>query len=389
MVANQIEKDIKMRPTWRDRYILPLESMDSIREKYCSLNVYSYTFFNKNVRSGINIDYRHTEEFCSFNNKNNGLTNSNIRYCPVCIKAAYHSVLHQWKIYDRCFIHGCKLKETHYQYPLSSSKEGKCPIDYAQIPEQCIDNDRFLEEMRPVIESIIQNYRGVEYVYLISYIEKCNNNVKKLLLNNKLSKSKLSNGKCIISLNPEEESVKEANNCLIKKIIKEVSDFFSQEDDNIDALLKSKLNMVDGTLFLERTFKYIFFGDIAVEFYRMFYDGEESSWRVLVDKYNAGDRGYNTINKISSLISLSLLTDNQYKIYDKEMIYTSIFRSMGNYRFFKLVSGINYCQIEDSIMALASNYRQKMAIGFLLRNAIYKSMAYSIRKKLFKYYSNG
>ncbi len=94
--------------TWRPSYQLPLESFRSCVEKFSFLNGESYTaskeFMIKEYRKPIctSIQELLTQKHYLYNK---------IRYCPECLnRMGYHSVLHQSKFFDTCFLHpNCKL----------------------------------------------------------------------------------------------------------------------------------------------------------------------------------------------------------------------------------------------------------------------------------------
>ena len=96
--------------TWKSDYILPYESMYSIREKFCYLNAVTWPYFIK-VRKCI----EGTEKFGQIYYYSGLGANTipgyslpsyyEIRYCPLCLLYGYHSVFHQALPFRTCFVH--------------------------------------------------------------------------------------------------------------------------------------------------------------------------------------------------------------------------------------------------------------------------------------------
>lgn len=94
--------------TWRSEYILPYESVWSIRHKYCVLNAYGYTAFTKAKIQYTEEKYKPTMQIPVFEEAarfDKSLFVQKFRFCPECLKRAYHSRYHQLSLLDHCFIH--------------------------------------------------------------------------------------------------------------------------------------------------------------------------------------------------------------------------------------------------------------------------------------------
>ena len=89
--------------TWRPSYQLPLESFRSCVEKFSFLNGESH----KASKDFMIKEYRKTNctSIQALLTQNHYLYNK-IRYCPECLsRIGYHSILHQSKFFDTCFLH--------------------------------------------------------------------------------------------------------------------------------------------------------------------------------------------------------------------------------------------------------------------------------------------
>ena len=99
---------IKTSYTWRPSYQLPWESLRSCIEKFGYLNCESFAvskrFMYKEYQksSCTSMQELLTQKHHLY---------SQIRYCPKCMSSmGYHSMLHQSKFFDTCFLHPeCKL----------------------------------------------------------------------------------------------------------------------------------------------------------------------------------------------------------------------------------------------------------------------------------------
>lgn len=122
--------------TWRDYLYRPYESLWSLVEKFCMLNGMTEAEFQKNICHKTAPTTKWLREFKSYyvfrctallpkdidNNFNitqknysilkcfsvNRLEtymNEDLYYCPECMKYGYHSIFHQLKFMNNCFIH--------------------------------------------------------------------------------------------------------------------------------------------------------------------------------------------------------------------------------------------------------------------------------------------
>lgn len=122
--------------TWRDDFYRPYESLWSLIQKFCMLNSISEADFHKDLCNKIGYStvklqafspyhiYRMTSLSKSNINKALNITEKNFEvlncfsvnnletymhkdlfYCTICMKYGYHSMFHQLKFLNNCFIH--------------------------------------------------------------------------------------------------------------------------------------------------------------------------------------------------------------------------------------------------------------------------------------------
>lgn len=122
--------------TWRNNFINPYESLWSLVQKFCMLNSITEAEFYTRVCGTRNSYFRKIQEVnpyyifrltpplnkelsevfkivendyvklnCFSINNLGTYMRTQLSYCPICIKSGYHSVFHQLKFIDTCFIH--------------------------------------------------------------------------------------------------------------------------------------------------------------------------------------------------------------------------------------------------------------------------------------------
>lgn len=77
-----------------------------------------------------------------------------LKYCPICMKRGYHSILHQAKFLDECFIHNCKLIE-RCSCETGFSLEYKTNI----VAFQCKKCKERINIISPAIDGISNNWK--------------------------------------------------------------------------------------------------------------------------------------------------------------------------------------------------------------------------------------
>lgn len=160
-------------PTWKKCYILPYESRWSIREKYCSLNAYSYRKYAK-IEDDILAQNRKNSEGIPALDKaiqfDKSLVVSHVRICKKCIVKGYHSKLHQISLMDYCFIHDEeRLVEIDIPY-----RGGRQPFCYDGIEKvynkhivEIIDNTAFRTEIQKAVNKLNE-------IAVLFYFDYCN-----------------------------------------------------------------------------------------------------------------------------------------------------------------------------------------------------------------------
>lgn len=100
---------------WDDEWVLPYESMWSIRQKFKYMNGYTKEImkeddsdaYPKNLYSTYSNtlcnDRRYSQNIAFW--KKNNMYSEHLRICPQCLKNGYHSDLHQLSFFDNCFLH--------------------------------------------------------------------------------------------------------------------------------------------------------------------------------------------------------------------------------------------------------------------------------------------
>lgn len=138
--------------TWNKKYILPLESIWSVKEKFCVLNAVNYTSFN-DARKKYNC-FQVPSNNCIEEKLKRYSDKKRIYICPVCIKHGYHSWIHQKTIFNHCYVHtNTKLEETRYFYMPTYFRTGLhySYADFDLSVEDIVSNDELRNEINLAI----------------------------------------------------------------------------------------------------------------------------------------------------------------------------------------------------------------------------------------------
>lgn len=94
------------RDIWSEKCILPLESQGNIRTKYCTLNLETVVPVEAQEKLRKDAPF-HNDILSSLMEPRPRARRK--RFCPECLKAAYHSDLHDNLVFRHCFIHEGQL----------------------------------------------------------------------------------------------------------------------------------------------------------------------------------------------------------------------------------------------------------------------------------------
>lgn len=139
---------IKPSFTWSDNYILPYESLWSIKAKFCFLNAESWYWFERQKNL---IDYNSNEsKKISYASLDDTADNDlhidetmTIRICPICMEYGYHSNIHQSLLLKHCFLHTDTELVTVSNEDLKSSRSGT--YEFIDIRTENLIKNEFLK----------------------------------------------------------------------------------------------------------------------------------------------------------------------------------------------------------------------------------------------------
>ncbi|MBR4085268.1 MAG: hypothetical protein IKK33_13405 [Lachnospiraceae bacterium] len=223
--------------TWKDEYCLPYESRWSRIAKFCYLNGLSWSTVRHNITLRHSITcgdlpkhfYIHMPHF---NGQYKHLYASNFtnigrieahKMCIKCMKYGYHSLLHEIKGIDYCFLHNCKLTEIPEE-KLNASQSGT--YEFAEVKtEYLIKNQKIKEELTQYIQRRASNeIISSSYIFLMPikniHYNRCYDSTNRLyqkifLLQDRIS---LQGCECIRTIN--KENIENDNTLLVDNFMK-------------------------------------------------------------------------------------------------------------------------------------------------------------------------